>query len=101
MAHPRRLTARFLGVPHPACQTVNEHGRGVISMYISMRIAATVVGPELHVNRALCSSARLRSIYVIHFDVKFRSQTGACFAGSCAKGRDRGRIALHALKKRV
>jgi len=54
MAHPRRLTARFRGVPHPACQTVNEHGRGVISMYISMRIAATVVGPELHVNRALC-----------------------------------------------
>jgi len=35
MAHPRRLTARFRGVPHPAFQTLKEHDRGVINILLS------------------------------------------------------------------
>jgi len=73
VARPRRVTANFRGVPHPLCQTLNEHDRAVMSTYISMRTEATVDGPELHVSRALCSSSRLRSVYFIHFENMFGS----------------------------
>jgi len=73
MAHLRRVTARLRSVPQPVCQTLNEHDQGVISIYLSMRTEATIDGPELHVNRALCSPLRLRSTYVIHLDVSFGS----------------------------
>jgi len=54
MAHPRRVNARFRVMRHPACQALNEHHRGVISLYITMRAEATVDGAELHLIRALC-----------------------------------------------
>lgn len=101
MARLRRVTSSFRGVPHPACQKVIEHDRGVLRKYFSMPTEATVDGPKWHVRRAPCGSRRLRSTYVIHFEVKIGSWTEACFSGSCAKGRDRGRMALRALTIRV
>jgi len=101
MARLRRVTAHFLDLPHLACQNLIERNRGVIRIFISMPTEAAVDGPELHVRRALCSTSRLRSTYVIHFDVQFGSWTGACFSGPYAEGRDRGRIALCALKERL